>query len=96
MIGYEDDRGLTPLSFLQGRLPNVFFFVIGKNLGLVHLDMRRICKRLVITKSKVKNADHWHRDLLGTCNLKFLVITRTVFFLGGVNFDGYTSTLECL
>ena len=37
MIGYEDDRDLTPLSFLQGRLPNVFF-VIGKNLGLVHLD----------------------------------------------------------
>ena len=41
-----------------------------------------------MTKLEVgKNADH--RRVLGTCILKFMVITRMVFLLGGINFDGY-------
>ena len=59
---------------------------------VVHLDMRKMCKKLVITILEVKNADR--RVLLEIC-LKLLVKTRMVFLLCGINFDRYSLTLEC-
>ena len=76
---------------LQGHFP-IVFFVIWKYWGIVHLDMRKICKKLVIIEFDVKNAD---RRVLETCILKFLVIIRTVILLGGIDFDRYTLMLEC-
>ena len=58
------------------------------------MNVRKYVKNLLITKSKVKNADL--PDLLGNCIENIFVITRMEFLFDGINLNRYSSTLGCL